>query len=353
MKSAPKLSACSHCNATGPSYKVKRGVAGRVSRTSWYRETIACQNCRVEITARTPGNAVLAWNRSRAGREAERAAALATIPAPAGAEARPVAWHKIVKNYVDCCNSYGTKSPYVADNGVTGYKSPWSELRELADAAPSAAEAVVKPLEWEEQMFGSDWFANTVVGTYGVGVVHDAHIATLRFINDGQWDDVVFARGLELEEAKAAAQADYEARIRSALVAPASLDVEQIIADIRSGQREAFINHGEQPNDGSLNCPHCGGSGHRDDVVTPASLPDGWRTIDSAPRNGTTFLAYFPLPGLDDDWDRIVPVYWSQGVNRWVFAGRAAAGYSDQYQPTHWMPLPAAPANAKGERADG
>lgn len=64
-----KLSACSHCNSPNPSLKTKKGAAG-YSRTPFYRETITCRKCRIEVTARTPGNAVLQWNRSFAGRTA-------------------------------------------------------------------------------------------------------------------------------------------------------------------------------------------------------------------------------------------------------------------------------------------
>lgn len=67
-------------------------------------------------------------------------------------------------------------------------------------------------------------------------------------------------------------------------------------------------------------------------------LEEAWQPIETAPKDGATILAYFPLEGLSDDWDRMVPVRYSQFHGRWIFSGRAVAGYSDCYQPTHWMP---------------
>lgn len=63
----PTLSACSHCTTPDPRLTTKKGTAG-YSRTPYYRETITCRTCHVEVTARTPGNAVALWNRGWAGR---------------------------------------------------------------------------------------------------------------------------------------------------------------------------------------------------------------------------------------------------------------------------------------------
>lgn len=68
----------------------------------------------------------------------------------------------------------------------------------------------------------------------------------------------------------------------------------------------------------------------------------GWRDITTAPKDGTTILAYFPLDGLTGNWCRIVPVQF-HGSNGWIFASRAASGFSRDYQPTHWQPLPTPP----------
>jgi len=62
---------CSHCGTSGPSVRRKSGRVG-ITRTSFYRETILCKHCKVEVSAGTPGNAVAFWNRSfEASRYAE------------------------------------------------------------------------------------------------------------------------------------------------------------------------------------------------------------------------------------------------------------------------------------------
>lgn len=74
----------------------------------------------------------------------------------------------------------------------------------------------------------------------------------------------------------------------------------------------------------------------------------GWQPIETAPKDGRTILAYFPLEGLGKHWERVMPVKYRESMmpEPWIFAGRAASSYSTG--PTHWMPLPAAPAKQEG-----
>lgn len=68
------LNTCSHCHKPDAKFTREKGVAG-VTRTRWYRETVACQSCNLSVTAKTPGNAVEAWNRMaprHVGKHAER-----------------------------------------------------------------------------------------------------------------------------------------------------------------------------------------------------------------------------------------------------------------------------------------
>ncbi|MFK4823186.1 hypothetical protein ACI0FM_00060 [Paenochrobactrum sp. BZR 588] len=71
-----------------------------------------------------------------------------------------------------------------------------------------------------------------------------------------------------LDEAKSFAQADFECRVGECHVPRP--DIKTIIDEIRNGTRQGFLNEGDQPeaSDAELSCPHCGGSGHIDDVVT-------------------------------------------------------------------------------------
>lgn len=73
-----------------------------------------------------------------------------------------------------------------------------------------------------------------------------------------------------------------------------------------------------------------------------------WQPIATAPKDGTTVLCYFPLEGLNEYWCRVVPVFYNDrgaGDERWVFASRAASGFSHNFKPSHWMPLPDAPTS--------
>lgn len=93
-------------------------------------------------------------------------------------------------------------------------------LRSAPPAPGPDVEALrVKPLEWELLDTAlADCEAVTQVGVYNVGMVHGRAEAILRRVDstDG-WIDVAIFSGDSIEAAKAAAQADYEKRIRSAL----------------------------------------------------------------------------------------------------------------------------------------
>ena len=69
-----------------------------------------------------------------------------------------------------------------------------------------------------------------------------------------------------------------------------------------------------------------------------------WRTIESAPTDGTAVLTAY-------DVDTRAQV----AISRYVAApnGPNAPGYwSPAYRASHWMPLPAPPASAKRPDAD-
>jgi hypothetical protein len=68
----------------------------------------------------------------------------------------------------------------------------------------------------------------------------------------------------------------------------------------------------------------------------------GWRTIDSAPRDGTEIIGGW----VDPAW---VYAIWWRGEDSdagWWFANEGPGDYNDELicpQPTHWMPLPEPP----------
>lgn len=86
----------------------------------------------------------------------------------------------------------------------------------------------------------------------------------------------------------------------------------------------------------------------RDDITaryenTLRSLDDGWRPIESAPKDGTWVLGYWPTVCPQD---RINTMQWYVSVfdgSYWMDAGN----HLDWLEPTHWMPLPALPQDKR------
>lgn len=106
---------------------------------------------------------------------------------------------------------------------------------------------------------------------------------------------------------------------------------QRLIAGVRDGSIAAFVNYGHDlPDTSDLDCPYCGGSGHKDDV-----RGETWLPIATAPKDGTPVLCFTP----DNDFSAItgIDVLWWDDDD-WLYAGSPVA-----FQPTHWMPLPAAP----------
>jgi hypothetical protein len=63
-----------------------------------------------------------------------------------------------------------------------------------------------------------------------------------------------------------------------------------------------------------------------------------WRSdVEKVPRGDyQVFLAWFPLEDLSRDWCRCVPVFIDK-EDYYIFAGRAASGFSKGYDPSHWV----------------
>lgn len=93
-------------------------------------------------------------------------------------------------------------------------------------------------------------------------------------------------------------------------------------------------------------CRCCGGSGHKDDASTyieelEAKLArlreaQGWRPIETAPRDGTRIMAYEPSADSKNH-----EIWWEDDC------GGPFQGWTDDWdtepEPTHWMPLPEPP----------
>lgn len=60
-----------------------------------------------------------------------------------------------------------------------------------------------------------------------------------------------------------------------------------------------------------------------------------WQPIETAPKDGTAILiAKSPC----DHWAGMFVAYWSDDLDEWFYSINRIVR-----QPTHWMPLPAAP----------
>lgn len=186
-------------------------------------------------------------------------------------------------------------------------EKPASALRDAiydALASASASDAgqrpKVKPLKWRPKRLSAreetDWYADSPVGQYAVGIVSGKPTAILRSLagDDGVADKRLPGKPATIEAAKAAAQADYEARILSAL-----------------------------------------------DVPEPAPA---WRDIATAPKDGTRILlarrgGKVVAGRWDEDRYRQKPrPFWTDDEERiW---GRDALRRDT---PSGWMPLPTPP----------
>lgn len=67
-----------------------------------------------------------------------------------------------------------------------------------------------------------------------------------------------------------------------------------------------------------------------------------WLPIDSAPKDGTRILAFFPD---ESDWYQFSVCCWSARNGAWWGCSPSASGVCDSH-PLFWMPLPTAPATS-------
>lgn len=64
-----------------------------------------------------------------------------------------------------------------------------------------------------------------------------------------------------------------------------------------------------------------------------------WQKIESAPKDGTSMLV------VNGYW--MITAHWHRGFHCWATCGPTYERLPADEQPTHWMPLPAPPADGE------
>ena len=71
-----------------------------------------------------------------------------------------------------------------------------------------------------------------------------------------------------------------------------------------------------------------------------------WQPIETAPRDGTWILVYYPRGVRAVNWGGAYHVPQIGTVNAWCLG---SVGFLEPDEPTHWRPLPAAPTVGEAE----
>ena len=95
-----------------------------------------------------------------------------------------------------------------------------------------------------------------------------------------------------------------------------------------------------------------------DALVYAAPQPEAWTPIESAPKDGEPVLIWKPDERMVGEY--MMAAYWDDEQGGWVpVGGIHTQGYfsevaqSKQGYPTHWMPLPEAPASGEHLAGEG
>jgi hypothetical protein len=110
----------------------------------------------------------------------------------------------------------------------------------------------------------------------------------------------------------------------------------------------ATVGETEHPITPSQSGPHQQGHGLHSAIK--AAQPDGWvsewQPIETAPKDGTVFLGY-KMNRFGPQYGACYKLQRTDG-EAWCFNGESGGHkYFPNIRPTHWMPLPAAPKEAR------
>jgi len=239
-----------------------------------------------------------------------------------------------------------------AAKDVLYYANPNDVERALTAAVPHLAAVRVKKLEWHGPDYEDEYWASWLGGRYTIQANTD----------DGRWLSGVGGNFQSVDAAKAAAQADYEARILSAL--EPSNGRAAVLEDGDLKELVERLDAGLQY-EGSMDTEEGGtfdivGIEAAQDLFADAAAAiralsspdhadagkvegDGWLPIESAPKDGTVIDLW------SDEYGRLTDCYWGSpmayegGETGWVHAhSNEWAESPDEF--VHWRPLPSAPS---------
>ena len=75
---------------------------------------------------------------------------------------------------------------------------------------------------------------------------------------------------------------------------------------------------------------------------TPNMTDANWKTMESAPKDGTTVLLYARCKTYPDDKPAPVVGFWNKSVMQWKVASEYLS-QADELIPSHWMEIPRIP----------
>lgn len=82
-------------------------------------------------------------------------------------------------------------------------------------------------------------------------------------------------------------------------------------------------------------------------VFPPAApVPEGWEPIETAPKDGTSILIFYKGQAIEASWGVVETASWEEGGSEYCWWQSDLNHLDDGSEPTHWMPLPAAPLAA-------
>lgn len=277
---------------------------------------------------------------------------------PAGTEPSPVACAcTLVKQDESCpvgypsllcdiCQGRGVVASPPAPAPAEPFDDKWLGDGDSVHVAPAPAPAVVA-LEWEPKegmrppacdpkSAYMDARTETLVGFYTITAPPHAASSAEPYELKGPWTYQSFGEWSHfdtLEAAKAAAQADFEARIRSALVdAPAAPQVDLRLQDPHA----VYLNmlRGSIAKPSLAQIIHLYGSrelaeelqlrGHA--PAAPRALPDGWQSMETAPKDGKPLDLWI---GGHEFPRRVPDAYWGRPYHTCGEAGQ----YCDSCPP--------------------